>query len=223
MRLARLPQVELLARQPPPPYRIVEYGRLESYPGIDYMVRACDFELSWAQIIHEAGERASLKEARAQWQKDFAPFEDATTLRERMFFMLDAENNAVGTATAWFEPSSSSTSEGGEERQGVGRVHWVALRPNAQGKGLAKPLLAQVLRTMHTLHPPDVEGGVPPIRLVTHCQAARAVGMYLEAGFVPTPLDGEEDIQCFSEEEGAGWQLLMQLGLPIQIPGTQLD
>ena len=97
-----------------------------------------------------------------------------------------------------------------------------ALRPEAQGKGLAKPMLAQVLRTLQTLHPAEGDG-VPPIRLKTHCQAARAVGMYLEVGFVPAPLDGGDDIQRFSEAEGEGWQMLMQLGLPIQIPGTQLD
>ena len=222
MRLARLPPAELLAREPPPPYRIVEYGRQESYPGIDYMVRACDFELSWAQIVHEAGERPSLDEARAQWQKDFAPFEEGQELRERMFFALDADNQAVGTATAWFEPASEKGASEEGEAKTVGRVHWVALRPEAQGKGLAKPMLAQVLRTLQTLHPAEGDG-VPPIRLKTHCQAARAVGMYLEAGFVPAPLDGGDDIQRFSEAEGEGWQMLMQLGLPIQIPGTQLD
>lgn len=214
MRLGGQVDQELLARQPPQPYRLVEYGRREKVGSIDYKVPVCDYAHSWSQIIHEAGERPTLKEARAQWDKDFAPFEDdgTNTLGQRMWFLVDADNTAIGTATAWQDADTRT-----------GRVHWVALRPTVQGKGLAKPMLAQVLRTLHELHPPTSQGAVAPIRLVTHSQAARAIGMYLEVGFVPAPLAGGDDIQTFSKEEDEGWKLLSALGLPITIPGTQLD
>ena len=159
-----------------------------------------------------------MKEARARWQEEFAAHaHEGGELGERMFFILDEEDRALGTATAWYDPPVQ------EGDAPSGRVHWVAMRPEAQGKGLAKPLLAHVLRTLQSLHPPTSEGGIPPIRLITHCQAARAIGMYLEVGFVPAPLSGGDDIQGFSEAEGEGWQMMAALGLPIDIPGTQLD
>ena len=140
----------------------------------------------------------------------------------------------------------------------VGRVHWLSLVPDVQGRGLAKPLLGAVLRTLVQLHSDDADGAVasggdgavdgqaeaeeesegaraaaegsapPPVLvwLKTHCQAARAIGMYLEVGFEPTPLAGsgcDPDISLYEEAEGEGWQRLAALGLPIKIPGTELE
>ena len=131
------------------------------------------------------------------------------SVSERMFFLIDADDRAVGTATAWFD----ATEEGGIGP--VGRVHWVALTPSAQGKGLAKPMLSAVLRKLHEEHESVV--------LRTHTQAARAVGMYLQMGFVPAPLSGSDDISGYTQEEGEGWKLLAAHGVPVAIPGTDLE
>ena len=61
------------------------------------------------------------------------------------------------------------------------------------------------------------------IVLTTHTQAARAIGMYLSFGFAPAPLSGSDDIQGYTEQEGEGWQLMMALGLTVDIPGTELE
>ena len=179
----------------PPPYRLVGHG---SRPGAD------DAE-SWAVIIHAAGERLSIEAARAQYDKEFRGRE--LTLSERMLFLLDADGQPVGTATAWFQPAEEEGSDVGS----VGRVHWVALVPRVQGRGLAKPLLGAVLHRLVEVH------RHPSVRLKTHTQAARAVAMYLQAGFVPVPALSAGG---YTEEEAGGWQRLAALGLPVEVePG----
>ena len=107
----------------------------------------------------------------------------------------------------------------GATPRALGRVHWVSLVPAAQGQGLAKPMLAAVLNRLLELHAGS------RIVLVTHTQAARAIAMYMEAGFVPSPLSSpdSDDIERFTEDENVGWKLLAAAGLPVEIPGTALD
>ena len=105
----------------------------------------------------------------------------------------------------------------------------MSLVPEVQGRGLAKPMLGAVLRRLLDLHSTagDVEGSSSEssalIVLKTHTQAARAIGMYLEAGFVPAPLAGGDAIESYTEEEGDGWKFLSTMQLPVEIPGTELQ
>jgi len=75
----------------------------------------------------------------------------------------------AGTISAWLNPSF----RGGE----WGRIHWVALRPSHQGRGLAKPMLAFALRTLARWHRRAYLG--------TQVFRLRAVKIYLDAGFQP--------------------------------------
>jgi len=101
---------------------------------------------------------------------------DAATLAARQFYLCDARGAAVGTATAWF---------GEEAWLGWGRVHWVALRPAFQGRGLSKPLLSATLRRLAEL-------GHDKAYLTTDTLRRPAIGLYLAFGFSPVARNEEE-------------------------------
>jgi len=59
---------------------------------------------------------------------------DDARLQARQCYLLSPDGGAVGTATAWLDDDYYG------ER--YGRIHWVAILPDWQGRGLAKPLLS---------------------------------------------------------------------------------
>lgn len=88
----------------------------------------------------------------------------------RMHFLVDESGRPVGTATAWYNP----------DFQGArwGNVHWVAIKPEAQGKGLAKPLMAAVLKRIKAL-------GDTRAYLITQTVRLTAIRLYMDLGFEP--------------------------------------
>lgn len=117
----------------------------------------------------------------------------AEALGERQLFLCDDAQTAVGTATAWF-PDSNVDAE-------AGLVHWVAIVPELQGRGLARPLLSATLLRMREL-------GYGRAALITQSGRVPAVGLYLAFGFLPR-------VRC--EAERAAW-----LGLREKLPGAAL-
>ena len=95
---------------------------------------------------------------------------DAHVLRERQFFLCDAQGTEIGTAAAWFDPDHHG--------EPFGRVHWVAIVPGAQGRGLSKPLMSTVCNRLRKL-------GHDCACLGTHDVRLPAIGLYLKFGFVP--------------------------------------
>ena len=64
-------------------------------------------------------------------------------LVRRQCYLVADEGRPIGTATAWL---------GEEPFDGAwGRVHWVAIVPDFQGRGLAKPLLSAVCGRLREL------------------------------------------------------------------------
>lgn len=95
---------------------------------------------------------------------------DARALAERQFYLCDGEGKAVGTASAWFNADFPE--------KNWGRIHWVAIVPSAQGKGLAKPLLSACLNRMKEL-------GHNGAYLDTSSIRVPAINLYIRYGFVP--------------------------------------
>jgi len=95
---------------------------------------------------------------------------DIKALAARQFYVCDAKGDAIGTASAWFR----------EDYKGKpwGLVHWVAIVPEAQGKGLAKPLMTHIMARLKKL-------GHPRAMLVTQPYRVRAIKIYLDFGFTP--------------------------------------
>ena len=139
-------------------------------------------ERLWVEINLSIGAfDGSLERGLEYFEKEFGAARDQ--MESRCLFLETADGKAVGTTTAWFNPSFR-----GRE---YGRIHWVAIRPEHQGKKLAKPLLAAALARLAELH--------DRAYLSTQTTSARAIHMYLDFGFEP---------YITSEREEAGWRLL---------------
>jgi GNAT superfamily N-acetyltransferase len=90
-------------------------------------------------------------------------------LRRRMLFAETSQGEAVGTVSAWWT-----------RKQNVrwAFVHWYAVIPKHQGRGLGKALLTRCLQIMKSLGHRRAFVGTQLIRLP-------AIKTYLDFGFVP--------------------------------------
>ncbi len=95
---------------------------------------------------------------------------DPALLAQRQLYLRNADHEVIGTATAWYD--------GDDPHTPVGRVHWVALMPAYQGRGLAKPLLAAVCHRLREL-------GHRSAVLTTSTARIPAINLYRQFGFVP--------------------------------------
>ena len=95
---------------------------------------------------------------------------DARVLAQRQFYLLDPAQSVIGTATAWFNEDFDG------ER--IGRVHWVAIVPECQGRGLSRPLMTAICRRL-------LELGHNKAYLTTSAARAAAIHLYLRFGFAP--------------------------------------
>lgn len=94
---------------------------------------------------------------------------DEALLAQRQYYMTHGET-VMGSISAWF----------GDEARGteLGRVHWVVLREDYRGKGLAKPLMSFVLNRLKAL-------GHTQAYLDSDSALIPALSLYLQFGFEP--------------------------------------
>ncbi|MCB8943354.1 MAG: GNAT family N-acetyltransferase [Ardenticatenaceae bacterium] len=123
---------------------------------------------------------------------------DEQVLAERQFYLLDGAKRPIGTATAW--PGWDDT---------WGMVHWVAIRPEAQGKGLAKGLMTAVCQKFLSLGQQKAHLGTANVRLP-------ALNLYRHFGFQPY-LRTERDEQVWREveprlKEPIYWDMVLMRG-----------
>lgn len=125
-------------------------------------------DLNWAEIEHAAGEFAAPEKALERFRKEFG--ERLAEMASRCFFLVHEESGrAIGTTTAWLDPDFRG--------RDYGRIHWVAIHPDFQGRGLSKPLVARAMQRLAESH--------ERAYLSTQTTSARAVGVYLDLGFEP--------------------------------------
>ena len=124
---------------------------------------------AWISIEISAKELRDFAQGVQVWQDYYGSVEN--TLHNRMLFIENAQGEKVATATAYYDKNGDLPPE-------CGQVHWVAVRRDHQGKGLARPLIAQTLQVMKQ------RGHA---RAVLHTQTTTwvAVRLYLEFGFLP--------------------------------------
>ena len=96
---------------------------------------------------------------------------------QRICFLCDQAGREVGTASAWYGDSDPG--------KDWGRVHWVAIVPLHQGKGLARPLISAVLDRMEAL-------GHRKAYLTTESERILAIRLYLSLGFKPAARSAAE-------------------------------
>mmetsp|Transcript_3664 Transcript_3664/g.6548 ORF Transcript_3664/g.6548 Transcript_3664/m.6548 type:complete len:257 (+) Transcript_3664:17-787(+) len=151
-------------------------------------------------------------EQEGSWAAEFEPgggnlpagVDRAEALGHMFFLVDDANGLAVGTATAWRtswhrqyrDMIKNDPSYGSEfEIDADGLIHWVAILPEYQGRGLSKPLLSAVLKSLGSMP------GLKTATLGTGTARSMAIPLYLKAGFEP---------MVFSPEEREGWRQLRE-------------
>lgn len=95
---------------------------------------------------------------------------DQAMLARRQCYLLETGGAAIGTGTAWFNDNFQG--------KPYGRVHWVALLPEFQGLGLAKPLMTMLCGRLREL-------GHERAYLTTSTSRIPAIKLYRHFGFVP--------------------------------------
>ena len=132
------------------------------------------------------------------FQKEFAPRADA--LPQRQCFLCDARGEGIATATAWFDDNHRG--------KPYGRIHWVAVIPEMQGRGLSKPLMSIVCKRLGDL-------GHERAYLATSTARIPALNLYLRFGFAPE-IASNEDLAAWRKVDGL---LKTPLDLPIAFQG----
>ena len=114
-------------------------------------------EYIWSEIEFLAGEFKTKQDALNRFKKEFN--EKTELLEKRCIFLLNEQNQPIGTVMAWEN----------------GRIHWVAIIPSYQGKGLSKPLLSKALYVLKKHY--------DNAYLTTQSSNHRAIGLYRKFGF----------------------------------------
>ncbi len=107
---------------------------------------------------------------------------DHDLLAQRQCYLLNGSGEAIGTASAWFDDNFQGAR--------IGRIHYVAVIPEFQGRGLSKPLMTVVCQRLREL-------GHDRAYLATSTARIPAINLYLAFGFVPLSR---------TEEEAAAWR-----------------
>ena len=97
-------------------------------------------------------------------------------LCERQCFLCNSEDRIIGTATAWLD---------NQNEKSPGRIHWLAIIPQEQGKGFAKPLLTVVCKRLREL-------GHSKTYLTTQTVRIPAINLYAGFGFAPVIDSGRD-------------------------------
>ena len=137
----------------------------------------------WAAIESAAAEFKTQEKAREHFNLEFGDYQDEFC--SRCQFLVAANGRAIGTATAWRSPSYRGRL--------YGRLHWVAIHPDFQGRGLSKPMVGAAMHRLQTFH--------DRAYLTSQTTSWKAIKVYLDFGFSPlVETDGHR----------RGWELLWE-------------
>lgn len=142
---------------------------------------------AWIDIEKSAKEFSSYEQGLESWNRYYCGKEDS--LPDRMVFIETADGKKVATATAYYDIY-------GKDRTDAGWLHWVAVRREFQGRGLARALISHTLGLMPGL-------GYDHAMLSSQTTTWLACKLYLDFGFRPD----EESL----EQNQIGWKILKSI------------
>jgi len=120
-------------------------------------------EDAWATLMCAVGEQTDFAEAKAEFTRRYL------SAPNRIFFAADAEGTVVGTAIAW--------------NDSLRVLHWLAVHPAHQRKGLGRALCQTALRLFRR------EDNSLPVWLHTQPWSWKAILLYVSLGFKLQPRD----------------------------------
>lgn len=94
--------------------------------------------------------------------------DDREAIPQRCFVLVREDGHAVGAISAWY---------GRDAGGAFGRIHWFAIRPAFQGRGLARPALSYALQRLAQWHQRAWH--------TTSSSRLPALKLYLDYGFLP--------------------------------------
>lgn len=124
------------------------------------------YEMDWAEIETSVLEFDDQDSALQYYNGEFMSYIDE--LQRRQIFVRDPKGKLVTTVTSWWTETT--------ERR-IAMLHWVAVKPEHQGKGLGKAIVSEGIRRMVVL-----DGDVD-IYLHTQTWSYKAINIYLDTGF----------------------------------------
>jgi ribosomal protein S18 acetylase RimI-like enzyme len=137
-------------------------------------------EQYWAEINTATKEFTNMKSALNRFESEFMPYRIET--KKRVIILETDEGKPVGTAAAWF---------GDFNGKQTGRLHWVEIMPEYQGRKLGKPLVIKALEILSSFH--------NEAYLKTQTTSLTAIHIYLKLGFKPV---------IRNTEDQEGWNLV---------------
>lgn len=143
-------------------------------------------EIEWAKIETAAEEFKTVADALKRFDKEFGS--NIEEMKHRCLFIENEDGEAIGTTSAWFGDLDGT----GEQK---GRIHFVAIKPEYQGKKLSKPLLTAALNTL-------IKENHNKVYLTTQTTSYQAINMYLNYGFEPYDPTGDDR---------EGWSLMEEV------------
>lgn len=134
----------------------------------------------WARVETAVDEFSTEAAALEHFDREFGQFRDE--MEKRCIFLETIGGDVIGTTTAWYGKLE------GEDKVS-GRIHWVGVIPEYQGKKLSKPLLAKAMQVLAKYH--------DSAYLTSQTTSYQAVNMYLNFGFEPY-VTNETDVEAWT-------------------------
>lgn len=122
-------------------------------------------ESAWARLEHETGDFETQDMAEAYFAAQYCQNKDA--LRERCIFVLDGEDQIVGSCIAWSDAKGGLT---------IASLHWLVVSPAHQGRGLGRALCQKVMEIF-------AKNQELPVYIHTQPWSYVAILLYVRLGF----------------------------------------
>lgn len=125
-------------------------------------------EHHWARIETSVDEFKNEDAALEHFSKEFGPYIDEMSMR--CLFIENEHGEKIATTTAWYGDLKG-------DGEISGRIHWVGVVPEYQGRKLSKPLLSEAMNILAQHH--------SKAYLTSQTTSYQAINMYLNYGFEP--------------------------------------
>ena len=122
----------------------------------------------WARIETSVDEFKDEQAALEHFTKEFGAHLADMTMR--CLFIENEAGEAIATTTAWYGDLHG-------DGEIAGRIHWVGVIPDYQGKKLSKPLLSAAMNILANHH--------STAYLTSQTTSYQAINLYLNYGFEP--------------------------------------
>jgi ribosomal protein S18 acetylase RimI-like enzyme len=124
-------------------------------------------EVAWAAIETAVSEFEDEAQALDYFKQKFIPYSDE--LKQRMLFVTNSSGEKMATCSAWWKELPNGNR--------YPLVHWLAVKPDYQGKGIAKAIMSCTLNLLQNFET------TAPIYLHTQTWSHVAIGLYQKLGF----------------------------------------